>query len=122
MPRPITWLFSSSKTALVVVEPRSMPTNVFMIASSSSRTGAGALLLDHLEIAFQPVLDICRGEVARVDKIGFDECRRLSGSLLDLTHDQQLAGREAVAAFDRIDQQAVGFIFLDVVRQHIDEH
>jgi hypothetical protein len=34
---------------------------------------AGALLLDHLEVALQAVLDVGRGEVARVDQVGLDE-------------------------------------------------
>src|SRR5512142_199676 len=97
MPRPITWLSASSSTALVVVEPRSMPTNVF-IDLSLRCARAGALLLDHLEIAFQAVLDVGGGEVARVDQVGLDEGRRLAGLLLDLAHHQELAGREAVAA------------------------
>src|SRR6266542_4179794 len=113
MPRPITSLFSSSRIALVVVEPRSMPTKVFMGFPSSRGPRAGALLLDHLEIALQPVLDVGGGEIPRVDEIGFNERRRLSGALLDLAHDQQLAGREAVAAFDGIDQQPVRLIVVD---------
>src|SRR5271169_4159401 len=106
MPRPMTSQFSSRSIALVVVEPRSMPTKVFMSASSSSNARASALLLDHLEIAFEPVLDVGGREVTRVDEVRFDERRRLAGALLDLAHHQQLASREAVAALDRIDQQA----------------
>src|SRR5208282_6009153 len=102
MPRPITSQFSSSSTALVVVEPRSMPTKVFMPCPSRRGARAGALLLDHLEIAFEPVLDIGGGEVPRIHQIGFDERGRLAGALLDLAHNQKLTGGEAVAALDRI--------------------
>src|SRR5271166_4187176 len=102
MPRPITVRSSSRRTALVVVDPRSMPTNVFMPISSCRRVHAGAFLLDHLEIALEAVFDISRRKVARVDEVGLDEGRRLSGPLFDLAHDQELAGREAVAALDRI--------------------
>jgi hypothetical protein len=62
------------------------------------RLRGGALLLDHLEIALEPVLDVRRREVARVDEVGLDERRRLAGALLDFAQDQQLPGREAVAA------------------------
>src|SRR5208282_1313904 len=120
MPRPMTSQFSSSRTALVVVDPRSIPTKVFinisLDPSSGGRTRAGALLLDHLEIALQPVLDVGGREVARVDQIGFDKGRRLAGALLDLAHHQQLAGGEAVATLDRIDQQAVGIVLIDIIR------
>jgi hypothetical protein len=76
------------------------------IARASGRVGVavGALLLDHLEVALQPVLDVGRREVARVDEVGLDEGGRLAGALLHLAQDQQLAGREAVAALDRVDQ------------------
>src|SRR5499427_2418291 len=103
MPRPITLQSSSSRTALVVVEPRSMPTNVFMPGSSRCSPCAGALLLDHLEVALKPVLDIRRGKIARVDEVRFDKGRRLAGALLHFPHDQELACREAVAALDRVD-------------------
>jgi hypothetical protein len=43
MPRPITWLFSSRRIALVVVEPRSMPTKVFISSPLSGGTRADAL-------------------------------------------------------------------------------
>ena len=100
-----------------------MPTNVFIESPPQAAAArAGALLLDHLEIAFEPVLDVGGGEVARIDQIGFDEGRRLAGALLDLAHHQQLAGGEAVAALDRVDQQAVGLVLVDVVRQHVDAH
>src|SRR6266496_827613 len=122
MPRPITWRFSSSRTALVVVEPRSMPTKVFMRFPSGGGARAGPLLLDHLEIALEPVLDVGGGEIARVDEIGFDEGRRLAAALLDLAHDQQLSRREAVAALDRVDQEAVRLVILEVVGQEIDAH
>src|ERR1700693_1911526 len=109
MPRPMTSQFSSSRTALVVVDPRSIPTKVFTNISLNLRSSCGkrsrAFLLDHLEIALQPVLDVGGREVARIDKIGFDKGRRLAGSLLDLAHHQQLAGGEAIAALDRVDQQ-----------------
>src|SRR6202165_657074 len=110
MPWPITLRSSSRRTALVVVEPRSMPTKVFMHSSSSRRVHAGTLLIDHLEIALKTVLDVGRREIARIDQVGFHERRRLAGALLDLTHHQQLPGREAVAALDRVDQQPVGLV------------
>src|ERR1035437_9071573 len=111
MPWPITLRSSSRRTALVVVEPRSMPTTVFMPSSSSRRVHAGTFLIDHLEIALQTVLDVGRREIARIDQIGFHERGRLAGALLDLSHHQQLAGREAIAALDRVDQQAVRLVF-----------
>src|SRR5579864_8556011 len=116
MPRPMTSQFSSSRTALVVVDPRSIPTKVFtgIPLCSSGRQRARAFLLDHLKIALQPVLDVGGREVARIDQIGFDKGRRLAGSLLDLAHHQQLAGGEAVAALDRVDQKAVGLVLLDI--------
>ena len=52
---------------------------------------AAALLLDHLEVALQPVLDVGGGEIARIDQVGLDEGRRLAGALLHLAQDQQLA-------------------------------
>jgi hypothetical protein len=77
-------------TALVVVEPRSMPMKQRMSCAPGSAAAAigmigaplgpgghgvavGALLLDHLEVAFQPVLHVGRREVARVDQVGLDE-------------------------------------------------
>ena len=80
----------------------------------------GALLLDHLEIALQPVLHVGRREVARVDQVGLDEGGRLAGALFHFAQDQQLAGREAVAALDRVDQQAVGLVLVDVLADHVD--
>src|ERR1022692_3034074 len=103
MPWPITLRSSSRRTALVVVEPRSMPTKVFMLSSSSRRVHAGTFLIDHLEIALQTVFDVGGREIARIDQIGFHKRRRLTGALLDLAHHQQLPRREAVAALDRID-------------------
>src|SRR5271166_3232787 len=96
---------SSRRTAFVVVEPRSMPTKVFMHAPSSRRAHAGTLLLNHLEVALKAVLDIGSREIARIDEVGFDERRRLASALFDLAHHQQLPGRKAVAALDRINQQ-----------------
>src|SRR6185503_7108752 len=121
MPRPRTFCCSSMTTAFVVVEPRSMPMKQRMRVSRSvcerrrvaprredrplrrQRSGASrkrggdttgrALLLDHLEVAFQPVLDVGGREIPRIDEIRLDECRRLAGALLDLTQDQELAGR-----------------------------
>src|SRR5271165_7008466 len=106
MPRPITLQSSSRRTALVVVEPRSMPTKVFMHPPSRCRARTGAFLLNHLEVALETVLDVGGREIARIDQVGLDERRRLAGAFLDLAHHQQLAGREAVAALDRIDRQA----------------
>src|ERR1035438_3792262 len=103
MPWPITLRSSSRRTALVVVEPRSMPTKVFMHSSSSRRVHAGTFLIDHLEIALQSVFDIGRREVARIDQVGFHERGRLAGALVELAHQQQLCGRETVAALDRVD-------------------
>src|ERR1019366_7010225 len=107
MPWPITLRSSSRRTALVVVEPRSMPTKAFMLASSGRRVHAGTFLIDHLEIAIQTGFDVGGREIARVDQIGFDKRRRLAGAFLDLAHHQQLPSREAVAALDRVDQQTV---------------
>src|SRR5688572_32891401 len=101
MPRPSTLRSSPMTTALVVVDPRSMPMKHLMSVRR-------ALLLDHLEIALEPVLDVGRREVARIDQVRFDERRRLAGALLDFAQDQQLSRREAVAALDRVDQQPVG--------------
>src|SRR5450759_588203 len=103
MPWPITLRSSSRRTALVVVEPRSMPTKVFMRLSSSRRAGASPLLINHLEITFETVLDVCRREITRIHQVGFHKRSRFPGALLDLAHHQQLPGREAVAALDRID-------------------
>jgi len=52
-----------------------------------------ALLLDHLQIALQTVLDVRRREIARVYQIGLDERRRLAGALLDLAQNEQLTRR-----------------------------
>src|SRR5664279_5940776 len=110
MPRPRMFWSSSTTTALVVVEPRSMPMKQRMLCSSM-RAGEGAALgLDHLEIALQAVLHVGRREIARVDQVGLDERGRLPGALFDLAHHQQLPGREAVAALDRVDQQAIGLV------------
>src|ERR1019366_2779136 len=103
---------SSRRTALVVVEPRSMPTKVFMRRSSSRRVGGRTLLVNHLEITFETVLDVCRREIAWIHQVGFHKRSRFSGALFDLAHHQQLPGREAVAALDRIDQKAVRFVFV----------
>src|SRR5450755_115823 len=117
MPRPRMFWFSSMTTALVVVEPRSMPMKQRMVTSASASrhdrderrtTGASrgrALLLDHLEVALETVLDVRSGEIARIDEIGLDEGCRLAGAPLDLAQDQQLACGKAVAALDRVDQQ-----------------
>src|SRR5271157_4447264 len=114
---------SSRRTALVVVvEPRSMPTKVFMSSPLSGGARASALLLDHLEVAFQPVLDVGGGEVAWIDEIGLDEGGRLAGALLHLAHDEELPRREAIAALDRVDEEAVRLVFVDIVRQHVDAH
>src|SRR5687768_1118164 len=111
MPRPRTWSRSSMTTALVVVDPRSMPMNVFT---------RRPLLFDHLEVALQAVLDVRPGEVARVHQVGLDERRRLAGALLDLAQDEQLSGREAVAALDRVDEQPVGLVLVHVLADHVD--
>ena len=53
-----------------------------------------ALLLDHLEIALQPILHIRRREVARIDRIGLDEGRRLAVARFSTSRRiKQLAGR-----------------------------
>src|SRR5208282_5554380 len=107
MPRPSTLRFSSITMALVVVEPRSTPMKQRMgfLAFSLFRRGgrrlrALPLLLDHLEVAFQPVLHVGRREITRVDQIGLDEGSGLAGPALDLAQHQELAGGEAVAALD----------------------
>src|SRR5262245_17702534 len=115
MPRPSTWRCSSITSAFVVVDPRSMPMNVFM-----SMKRRGALLLDHLEVAFQPVLDVGGREVARVDEVRLDERGGLAGALLYLAQDQELSRREAVAALDRVDEQAVRLVLVDVPADHVD--
>src|SRR5487761_1961525 len=123
MPRPRMLRSSSMTTALVVVEPRSIPMKQRMMVSSSllvNGAGGGALLLDHLEIALQPVLDVGRGKVARVHQVGLDERRRFPRALLDFAQDQQLPGGEAVAALDRIDQEAIGLVLVDVLADHVD--
>src|SRR3990172_681772 len=119
MPRPRTFRSWSITTALVVVEPRSMPMKQRM-ACPSVGGGAGALLVDHLEVALEPVLDVRRREVPRVDEIGLDERGGLPGALLDLAQDEELPGGEAVAALDRVDQQAVRLVLLDVPADHVD--
>src|SRR5574341_480924 len=117
MPRPSTLHWSSITTALVVVEPRSMPMKVFMALVHRGRSRA--LLLDHLEVALQPVLDVRRREVARVHEVRLDEGGRLAGALLHLAQDEALPRGEAVAARDRVDQQAVGLVLLDVLADHV---
>src|SRR5690606_18471883 len=113
--------FSSMTTALVVVEPRSIPMKQrIAVPSSVPRGDRAALLLDHLEVALEPVLDVGCREIARIDQVGLDERRRLAGALLDLAQDQQLARREAVAALDRVDQQPVGLVLVDVLADHVD--
>src|ERR1700757_2301251 len=100
MPRPSTCARSSITTAFVVVDPRSMPMKHFMAGSARSRRRGDALtlLVDHLEVALQPVLHVRRREVPGVHQVRLDERARLAGALLDLAHDHELAGREAVAA------------------------
>src|SRR5574337_229704 len=107
MPCPMMLRSSSRRTALVVVEPRSMPTKVFMRSSSGRSRRAGALLVDHLEIALEAVLDVRRREIAWIHEVRLHERCRLSGALLDFAHHQELSGREAVAALDRVDQKAI---------------
>src|SRR5471030_2677314 len=107
MPWPITLRSSSRRTALVVVEPRSMPTKVFMHSSSSRCVHAGTFLIDHLEISLETILDVGRREIERIHQVGFHKRRRFSGPLLDFAHHQQLPGRKTVAAFDRVDQKTV---------------
>src|SRR5262252_4977627 len=121
MPRPSTVRLSSMTTAFVVVEPRSMPMKQRM-ATPSVRGGRGGrtLLLDHLEVALQPVLDVGRREVARIDEIGLDERSRLAGAPFHLAQDQELSRREAIAALDRVDQQAVSLVLLEVLADHVD--
>src|SRR5262245_12341336 len=115
MPRPSTLRFSSMTTDFVVVEPRSMPMKHLMSVQRRR-----ALLLDHLEIALEAVLDVGRREVAWIDEVGLDERGRLPGALLDLAQDEQLSRGEAVAALDRIDQQPVGLVLLEVAADHVD--
>src|SRR4029078_11469644 len=114
MPRPSTLRSSPITTALVVVDPRSMPMKHLMSVPRR------ALLLDHLEVALEPVLDVGRGEVARIYQVRFDERRGLPGALLDFAQDQQLSRGEAVAALDRIDQQSVGLVLVEVFADHVD--
>src|SRR5512138_1568921 len=120
MPRPRTVWFSSMTTALVVVEPRSMPMKQRIVTSSVRSGACRALLLEHLEIAFEPVLHVGRREVARIDQIRLDERRGLAGALLDLAQDQELPRREAVAALDGVDQKTVGLVLVDVLADHVD--
>src|SRR5208282_3189884 len=126
MPRPSTSRFSSITMALVVVEPRSMPmkqrmaSSLGLFGSRGRRPRAPALLLDHLEIALQPVLDVGRREITRVHEIGLDEGGGLAGAPLDLAQHQKLAGGEAVAALDRVDQEAVRLVLVDVLLDETD--
>src|SRR6266568_9081493 len=120
MPRPRMFWFSSRTTALVVVEPRSMPMKQRMRFPLVRSERGCALLLDHLQVALQTVLHVRRREIARVDQIGLDERGRLAGALLDLAQDKELSGREAVAALDRVDQQAVGLVLVDILADHVD--
>src|SRR6266540_3499369 len=103
MPRPRTVWFSSRTTALVVVEPRSMPMKQ-RISKSFSVCGQRrrALLLDHLEVALETVLHVRRGEVARIDEVRLDERGGLAGALLHFAQDEKLARGKAVAALDRV--------------------
>src|SRR5437870_4218055 len=120
MPRPRTVRFSSMTTAFVVVEPKSMPMKQRMRFPLVRSERSGALLLDHLQVALETVLHVRCREIPRVDQIGLDERRRLASALLDLAQDKELSRREAVAAFDRVDQQAVGLVLVDVLADHID--
>src|SRR6187551_215036 len=123
MPRPRTFCWSSMTTAFVVVEPRSMPMKQRMralLALMRDGRGGRALLLDHLEVALQPVLDVGGREVPRIDEVCLDERGRLAGAFLDLAQDQKLPGGEAVAALDRVDQQPVGLVLVDVFADHVD--
>src|SRR5512145_3463613 len=115
MPRPSTLRASSMTTAFVVVDPRSMPMKVFMSVNRGC-----ALLLDHLEVALEAVLDVRAREVAGVDEVGRDERRRLAGALLDVAQDEELARREDVAALDRVDQQPVGLVLVEILADHVD--
>src|SRR5512142_2264052 len=121
MPRPSTFWASSITTAFVVVEPRSMPMKQRMLRlpSMGVRRGA-AFLLHHLEVALQAVLDVRGREVARIDEVGLDERGRLARALLDLAQNEELPGREAVAALDRVDQEPVGLVLVDVPADHVD--
>src|SRR5208282_3738103 len=105
MPRPSTFWFSSMTTALVVVDPRSMPMKQRMRPSPSVGSERGsALLLDHLQVALQTVLHVRRRKIARVDQVGLNEGGRLASALLHLAQDKELSCREAVATLDRVDQ------------------
>src|SRR5271167_1279493 len=115
MPRPMTFWSSSMTTALVVVDPRSMPMKQRMRFPLVGSERGGALLLDHLQVALETVLHVRRRKIARVDQVGLDERRRLPGALLDLAQDKQLSCREAVATLDRVDQQAVCLVLVDIL-------
>src|SRR5579875_3395889 len=100
-----------------------MPMKTRMSGPSLSGTGGAAArapLVDHLEIALKPVLDVCGREIARIDKIAFDERARFAGATLDLAQDQELTGGETVAALDRIDHQTVGLILMHISLDEID--
>ena len=79
-------------------------------------------MFDHLEVTLQPVLDVRGGEIPRIHQVGFDESRRLAGAFSTSRMINKLAGGETVAALDRVDQQAVRLVLLDVVGQHVDAH
>ena len=97
MPRPrIPAPPSSSRTALVVVEPRSMPTTHFTAHLHACRRRRG--LLEHLQVALDAVLDVRLAEVARVDQVALDEPAGHAGALLELTQHQELPHAERVAA------------------------
>ena len=79
-----------------------------------------SLLLDHLEVALQPVLHVRCREVAWVDQVSFDECRRFAGALLDFAQNEELPRRKAVAALDRVDQQPIRLVFVQIPADHVD--
>ena len=59
------------------------------------------LLLDHLEVTFETVLDVSRREITRIDEIRLDEACWLAGPLLDFPEHEQLPGRKAVSLYYR---------------------
>src|SRR5579875_3481220 len=100
-----------------------MPMKTRMSGPSLSGTGGAAArapLVDHLEIALEPVLDVGRREIARIDEIAFDERARFAGAALNLAQDQELTGGETVATLDRIDHQPVGLILMHIFLDEID--
>src|SRR5512139_3363952 len=113
MPRPRMRASSSSKTAFVVVDPRSMPRKHFMGGPPPADAECPSCahlrlpaLLEHLQVGLEPVLDVRRREVAWVDEVALDEGTGAAGAAFHFALDDELARRERIAALHRVDQEA----------------